>query len=273
MYDIPSKVANLFYMRKYLVLLLLLLQMVQAHGQFICYSDSTTIYEFPGTILPPIVGESSFNSGNYRVIVGGKFLDPKAPETEGVYNCDMVILDYQSQKTYILPLSYFPPFIDDQFAGVNHCFTMDNDTAYILGGYGYDLAEGFETTFPTLTIFPVKTLIDSVVQHKDYLDLFQVVETDNRLAIMEGNLVKIGQYFLVYNGRRISPSREEFTDCLTVSEWELRGQLRKFTLKKTAGFLEVDEFQVCNTSKVFYQCMPENWGTAPVKVIEIDPKQ
>jgi hypothetical protein len=74
----------------------------------------------------------------------------------------------------------------------------------------------------------------------------------------------------VYNGRKISPTREEFTDCLTVSEWDLRGQLRKFTLKKTSGFLEVDEFQVCNTSKVFYQCMPENWNAEPSRVIQMD---
>lgn len=252
------------------VLICWLLQLSLANAQFICYSDSATIYELPGIQVPPIVGEATFNSGQFRIIVGGKFLDPKLPETEGVYNCDLLILDFQAQKTYILPLSYFPPFVDDQFAGVNHCFTMDNDTAYILGGYGFDMAEGFETTFPTMTIFPIKTLIDSVIHHKDYLNLFQVIETDNRLAIMEGNLVRIGQYFLVYNGRRISPSKEEFVDCLTVREWDLRGQLRKFTLKKTEGFLEVDEFQICNTSKVFYQCMPENWGTQPTKVIEMD---
>jgi hypothetical protein len=257
-------------MRQTLSFLFLIILLAPTHSQWVCFSDSTTIYEFPGTKVPPMVGEASFSSGHYKVIVGGKFLDALAPEAEGVYNCDMVVLDYQAQKTYILPLSYFPPFVDDQFAGVNHCFTMDNDTAYVIGGYGYDLAEGFETTFPTMTIFPVKTLIDSVVQHKDYLSLFQVVETDNRLAIMEGNLVRIGQYFLVYNGRKISPSREEFTDCLTVSEWDLRGQLRKFTLKKTSGFLEVDEFQVCNTSKVFYQCMPENWGEKPTRVTEMD---
>ncbi len=257
-------------MRIILSFLLFIVLIAQARSQFICYSDSTTIYELPGTAIPPMVGESSFNSGHYRVIVGGKFLDSKAPESEGVYNCDMVILDYQGQKTYVLPLSYFPPFVDDQFAGLNHCYTMDNDTAYIMGGYGYDLAEGFETTFPTMTIFPVKTLIDSVVQHKDYLGLFQVVESDNRLAIMEGNLVHIGQYFLVYNGRKIIPIKDEFTDCISVSEWDLRGQLRKFSLKKTAGYLEVNEFQICNTSKVFYQCMPENWGTEPTRVIQMD---
>ncbi len=257
-------------MRIFLSFVFSFAQIAFVHSQFICYSDSTTIYEFPGTAIPPIVGEASFNSGHYRVIVGGKFLDAKDPASEGVYNCDMIVVDHQAKKTYVLPLSYFPPFVDDQFAGVNHCYTIDKDTAYIMGGFGYDLAEGFETTFPTMTIFPVKTLIDSVVQHKNYLGLFQVVESDSRLAITEGNLVRIGQYFLVYNGRKISPSREEFSDYLTVSEWELRGQLRKFTLKKTAGFLEVDEFQICNTSKVFYQCMPENWGTEPTRVIKMD---
>ena len=243
------------------------------HSQFICYSDSTAIYELPGTKMPPIVGEASFNSGHYRVIVGGKFLDAKDPEAEAVYNCDMLVLDFQAKKTYVLPLSYFPPFVDDQFAGINHCYTMDNDTAYIMGGFGYDLAKDYETTFSTLTIFPVKTLIDSVVQRKNYLGLFQVIEDDKRLAITEGNLVRLGDNFLVYNGRQITPIADEDTDRLTVSEWDLRGQLRKFTLKKTAGFLEVDEFQVCNTSKVFYQCMPDNAGAEPTRVIQKDRKK
>ncbi|MFN0215057.1 MAG: hypothetical protein ACKVT2_12445 [Saprospiraceae bacterium] len=257
-------------MRYILLLLHCFFILAPTHSQFICYSDSTTIYEFPGTDLPPIVGEATFNSGHYKVIVGGKFLDPKAPETAGIENCDMLILDHEKQKTYVLPLSYFPPFVDDQFAGVNHCYTMENDTAYLLGGFGYDLATGLETSFPIMTIFPVKTLIDSVLQRKNYFNLFQVIESDNRLAVMEGNLVRIGQYFLIYNGRKITSIKDEFTEQITVSEWDLRGQLRKFTLKMTAGFLEVDEFQICNTSKVFYQCMPENWGTEPTRVIQMD---
>lgn len=241
-----------------------------AQSQFVCYSDSTSIYEFSGTAVPPIAGECVFNSGAFKLIVGGKFVDPKAPESEGVYNCDVILLDYQKQMTYVLPLSYFPPFVDDQFAGLNHCITVDQDTAYILGGYGYDLAEGFETTFPRMTIFPIKTLIDSVINHKNYLSLFKVVESDNRLAITEGTMLKIGNYFLIYGGRKITQSREEFTDCLTVSEWDYNGQLRRFRLKKTSGFLEVDDYQICNTSKVFYQCMPDDWGPKPTRVVELE---
>ena len=50
--------------------------------------------------------------------------------------------------------------------------------------------------------------------------------------------------------------KEEHTDGITTSEWNFEGQLRKFTLKKTQGYREIGEFQICNTSKVFYQCMP-----------------
>jgi hypothetical protein len=229
---------------------------VPLRAQFVCFSDSTAIYEFQGVKLPPMVGEAVFHSGQFRVIVGGKFLDIAEPAAEAVYNCDMLVLDEKAQKTYVLPLSYFPPFVADQFAGVNYAFTTDRDTAYVLGGFGYDLVKGVETTFPTLTFFPLKTLIDSVVQGKDYLDLFSVIESDRRLAITEGTLVKIGATFLVYNGREILPVEEEFNDQPTVNEWDFRGQLRKFTLKNTDGYLEIGEFQVCNTSKVFYQCMP-----------------
>lgn len=249
-------------MRKILLFVWLLAGSLLAHGQFVCFSDSTTIYEFPGADLPPMVGEATFAYGQFKVVVGGKFLDTKNPEAEAVYNCDMVVVDGAAKKTYVLPLSYFPPFIADQFSGVNYCYTMDNDTAYIMGGYGYDLAQGYETTFPVMTIFSVKTLIDSVVQRKDYLGLFEAVVDDDRLAVTEGNLVRIGQYFLVYNGREIKSVREDFVDRPTVSEWDFRGQLRKFTLTSKQGFREVAEFQVCNTSKVFYQCMPDKWKPA-----------
>lgn len=246
-------------MHKLILHFVLLASPFLGYGQFLCFSDSATIYEFPGSDLPPMVGEASFAYGQFKIVVGGKFLDPQKPEVEAVYNCDMLVVDGAAKKTYVLPLSYFPPFVADQFSGVNYCYTMDADTAYIMGGYGYDLAQGYETTFPIMTIFPVKTLIDSVMQQKDYLNLFEVVADDGRLAVTEGNLVRIGQYFLVYNGREIKPVREDFVDRPTVSEWDFRGQLRKFTLTNRQGFREVAEFQVCNTSKVFYQCMPSQW--------------
>ena len=229
-----------------------------ARSQFVCYSDSLDVYEMPGTLLPPMEGAATFEVEGYKVIVGGMFSDPDVPEEEGIYNCDMLVQDLKAKKTYILPLSFFPPGVSDQFSAAYFCYTADKDTAYIMGGYGYDWASGYETTLPLMTIFPLKTLIDSVVQHKQYSDLFEIV-FDNRLAVTEGNMVRIGNYFLVYNGREITPIEEEYTDCRTMNEWNFEGQLRKFTLKKTAGSPEVDEFQVCYNSKVFYQCMPDKW--------------
>lgn len=257
-------------MRFLLSLTIILMHLAPAHGQFVYLPGSTTIHVFPGTKLPPMTGEATFYSEQFKVIVGGKFLDTKGLELEAIYNCDMLVLDYEANKTYVLPLSYFPPFVADQFSGVHYCFTMDNDTAYLLGGYGYDLAKGYETTFPYLTIFPVRTLIKRVVQGKDYLELFEVI-SDNRFAVMEGTLVHLGQYFLVSDGKEITPMQEEFTDRLTVNQWDFKGQMRKFRLKNTEGYREADEFQICTTSKTFYQCMPDNWRPKPDKVTKLEP--
>jgi hypothetical protein len=256
-------------MKKILALIAFFIPALMASGQVICFSDSTTIYEWKGTQLPPMIGEATLYSGQYKIIIGGKFLDVQNPEAESVYNCDMFILDLAAQKTYALPLSYFPPFVADQFSGVNYCYAQDNDTAYIMGGFGFDLVGGYETTFPTMTIFPVKTLIDSVVHKKDFLCLFQIVD-DPRLALTEGNLVHIGQYFLVYNGLEITPIKEENADQFTVNTWDFRGQLRKFTLSNDEGYLEVDEFQICNQSKVFYQCTPQKWLPDTGKKLDLD---
>ena len=123
-----------------------------------------------------------------------------------------------------------------------------------------------------MTVFPLKTLIDRVVQHKEFLDLFEVVH-DTRLAVMEGTLLHHGQYFLVTDGKEITPMQEEVTDRLTVNEWDFRGQLRKFRLKSPDGYREVDEFQICTTAKTFYQCMPDKWRPKPDKVTMIDRSQ
>jgi hypothetical protein len=232
-----------------------LLWQFQLAGQYICFSDSTTVYELAGSDVNSIRGEASFYYGPYKVIVGGKFLDPEAKDSVGFYNCDVIIVDYKANKKYVLPLSYFPPFVAEQFSGVDYCYTVDQDTAYIMGGYGYDLAEGFETTFQTMTVFPIKTLIDSVLQRKDFSSLFEVVGDDRRLALKSGRLLR-DQTFLVYGGQDLTAIKEEHTDGVTISEWNFEGQLRKFTLKKTQGYREIAEFQICNTSKVFYQCMP-----------------
>lgn len=253
-------------MRYLLSIWLFLSGLAQGHAQFVCFSDSTSIYEFPGADLPPMFGETRIDDGHFQIVIGGKFI---GSDSIGVYNCDMLLLDLAAKRTYVLPLSYFPPFVDDQFAGIDHCFTVDKDTAYILGGYGVDLAEGFETTFPTLTYFPVKTLIEYVTAHKDYLSLFKVLEHDPRLAIAGGKLVHVGPYFLVYNGRRVSYVREEFSECLLRNEWDWDGQLRKFAVREKDGYLQVDEFQICNTSRVFYQCMPDQWGKKPDRSTEL----
>ncbi len=255
--------------------LLLFFSIMQIHlvkSQFVCFSDSKAIYEFPGATLPAMTGTATFHSGHFKVVVGGRFMDAQAPDSVGVYNCDMLIVDEQARKTYALPLSYFPPFVADQFSGYQYSYTIDNDTAYIMGGYGYDLASGYEITFPFLTVFPIKTLIDSVVQNKDYLSLFTLTD-DDRLAVRGGTLVHIGQYFLVYGGRETTLLRDEFTDCVTLSEWNFEGQLRKFKLKNTNGYPELDEFQVCNTTAVFHQCMPNKWGVEPGKIMVIEKRE
>jgi hypothetical protein len=227
-------------------------------GQLVCISDSIPVYQMPGTDLPPLRGAAVFDLKDFKIVVGGKFIDPTLPDSLGVYNCDMLIVDYKAGKKYVLPLGYFPPGVADQFSGVDYCFTMENDTAYILGGYGYDLAEGYETTFPYMTFFPINALIDSVLQGKDFYDLFHVVYDPN-LSVAEGNMIRIGVYFLVYNGREVTPIKDEHTDRLFSNEWDFRGQLRKFRLKNDGGYLTIDEFQICYNAETFYQCMPAKW--------------
>lgn len=265
---------NKFYcvMRTFLLISILVSFAFTAQSQFVCNSDSVKIYELAGTDLPATEGSAIFHSGAYKVIVGGMFADPEYPDEEGIYNCDMLIVDYSQQKTFILPLSFFPAGVADQFSAARFCYTSNQDTAYIVGGFGFDWAAGYETTLPLMTIFPLKTLIDSVVQHKDYFDLFEVVY-DSRLAITEGKLVHAGNYFLVYNGKEVIPIEDEYTGSLTMNEWSYQKQLRKFSLRKSEGTREVCGFMVCSDPKILYQCIPEVWEEEPglIEPVEFNP--
>ena len=104
-------------MRFLLMLLFSLTQLAPVYSQFVYLPDATTIHVFPGTKLPTMIGQATFCSEQFEVIVGGKFPDAQAPESSAIYNCDMLVLDYETNKTYVLPLSYFPPFVADQFFG------------------------------------------------------------------------------------------------------------------------------------------------------------
>lgn len=250
-------------MRPFLFCLLSLILHLDAKAQIVCMSDdSTNRYEMPGTVAPPLHGAAVVDYGPYRIFIGGKIEDPNLDDGSGPYSCDMVVVDYATKKTYYLPLDFFPEDVAQQFSGVNYCYTFDKDTLWLMGGYGYDLTEGYETTFPQMTFFPVKTLIERVIQKKDFNDLFQVVD-DRDLALTEGRMIRIDGYFFIYNGREIKPVKEEYTDLVTINEWDFKGQLRKFNLKNQDGFWSISEFQVCDYAEIFYRCMPGKLGGGP----------
>jgi len=229
------------------------------HSQIVCSVGSKPVFEMVGTELPALRGEAVFELKNFTLVIGGKFMDTSMPDSMGVYNCDVLLVDHKAKKTYTLPTGYFPPGVDDQFSGVYYCYTMTHDTAYIMGGYGYLLAGGYETTFDYMTIFSVHALIDSVLEDKSYYSLFEVVY-DRNLAVMKGNMIRIGAYFLVFNGKEMTAIQDEFSDRIESSEWDFMGQIRKFRLKKEQDHQVIEEFQICTNAANFYQCMPAKWG-------------
>jgi hypothetical protein len=234
------------------------------NGQIICYSDTTSGYANKVINLPILRGEATLEWKDYKIVIGGKYLDTTAPDSMGVYNCDMYMVDYKNKIRYTLPIGDFPPGTIDQFSGTHYCYTIDKDTAYIMGGYGYDLASGLETTFPIMTIFPIRGLIDSIVQRKPFQELFEVLYDPN-FAVTKGSMVRIVNYFWIYNGQQIKAWRDEFTDELVHQKSNYQGQLRTFTLMNSPVYRKVNNIRICTTSDIFYHCVPPKMSSAPVK--------
>jgi hypothetical protein len=251
-------------MRNLIILFIIITAIGTTNGQIICYSDTTSGYSNKVIHLPSLRGEATLEWKDYKIVIGGKYLDTSAPDSMGVYNCDMYLVDYKNKTRYTLPIGDFPPGTIDQFSGTHYCYTIDNDTAYIMGGYGYDLASGFETTFPIMTIFPMRALIDSIVLRKPFQDLFEVLYDPN-FAVTKGSMVRIVNYFWVYNGQQIKAWRDPFTNETIHQKSDFQGQLRTFTLATSPVYRKVHNIRICTTADIFYHCVPPKMSSAPMK--------
>jgi hypothetical protein len=78
-------------------------------------------------------------------------------------------------------------------------------------------------------------------------------------------MVRIVNYFWVYNGQQIKAWRDEFTDELVHQKSNYQGQLRTFTLVNSPVYRKVNNMRICTTADIFYHCVPPKMSSAPVK--------
>ena len=206
-----------------------------------------------------IEGEAFFYTEKYQVILGGRHcnIDPEIEACD--FNSDILILERTGQKrVWAVPIFNLPAEVADQFSAIGLCATSDEDgLAWVAGGYGFDDGVGTFSTIGRLTSFPLEKTVAALL-HGQRVDANFFTINDPQLAVFDGRLMKIGDWFMLFGGQRTVPVFEENSDRPThVNMVDLGGELRTWRLDcESTGTCELADFQRCEHAPTLFQCMP-----------------
>lgn len=78
-------------------------------------------------------------------------------------NTDIYVVDIISRQFWQAPLENLPATLKEQLSSTNINFYQQDDTLYLVGGYGYSASAADHITFPNLTTLIVSKVINEVI--------------------------------------------------------------------------------------------------------------
>ncbi len=153
-------------------------------------------------------------------------------------NTEIYVIDVDSQQFWSAPLNTLPTGIHEQLQSTNMNFYQDNDTLYIIGGYGFSLTADDHITFPNLTTVQVSDVIDAVLSQSSIVPYFKQI-SDPLFAVTGGQMGKINHTFYLVGGHRFDGlynpmGNSTFTQTYT-------NQIRKFTIQNSGSDLSFSD--------------------------------
>lgn len=160
-----------------------------------------TISNLPG-LHSFAVGQSS---GKW-LIIGGRKDGLHARQPFNAFpaansNTDIYVVDVNLQQFWTASVNTLSTGLKEQLQSTNMNFYQDNDSLYIIGGYGYSTSALDHITYPNLTSVSVSGLINAVVNGNSITPFFKQI-TDQKFAVNGGQLGKIGANFYLVGGHR-----------------------------------------------------------------------
>ncbi len=187
-------------------------------------------------IIPDLPGLHSYaiaqHNGKWLVIGGRKdgmhARQPVNSFPSSQNNTEIYVIDVNAQQFWQASLNTLPTGIYEQLQSTNMNFYQDNDTLYIIGGYGFSSTEDDHITYPNLTSVRVSEVINAVINETSFAPWFKQI-SDTLFAVTGGQLGKINHTFYLVGGHRFDGlynpmGGPTFTQTYT-------NQIRKFTLQ------------------------------------------
>ena len=153
-------------------------------------------------------------------------------------NTEIYVIDVNSQQFWSASLNTLSTGIFEQLQSTNMNFHQDNDTLYIIGGYGFSSTANDHITYPNLTTVQVSDVINAVINETSLTPWFKQI-SDTLFAVTGGQLGKINNTFYLVGGHRFDGlynpvGNPTFTQTYT-------NQIRKFTIQNSGSALDFSD--------------------------------
>ncbi len=153
-------------------------------------------------------------------------------------NTEIFVIDVNSQQFWSASLNTLPTGIFEQLQSTNMNFHQDDDTLYIIGGYGFSSTANDHITYPNLTTVQVSEVISAVIEGTSLTAYFKQI-SDTIFAVTGGQLGKIDNTFYLVGGHRFDglynpAGGPSFTQTYT-------NQIRKFSIQNNGSDLSFSD--------------------------------
>jgi len=154
------------------------------------------------------------------------------PETEN--NTDIYVVDVANAQFWSSTVNVLPTNIREQLQSTNMNFYQDQDTLYIIGGYGFSASLKKHITYPYLTSVNVPELINAILDDQSIAGFFRQIQ-DDIFAVTGGHLKKLNGLFYLVGGHRFDGSYNPMNNPTFTQEYT--NQIRKFSIDNSGNQL------------------------------------
>jgi len=193
-------------MKQLTILFLAILMTTLGFAQQIPFNYSVKLKPITVTNLPGLHSFAVGQSGGKWLVMGGRKDGLHARQPFNAFpaannNTDIYVIDINTLQFWSASVNSLATGLKEQLQSTNMNFYQDNDTLYIIGGYGYSNTALDHITFPNLTSVLVSGLITAITNSTSITPYFKQI-TDQNFAVNGGQLGKIGNSFFLVGGHR-----------------------------------------------------------------------
>lgn len=233
-------------MKLKILLIAFITNILFGYSQTIPFNYSIKLKSLTISNLPGLHSYVAAQSGAKWLIIGGRKDGLHARQPFNSFpvasnNTDVYVIDVNTQQFWTSPVTVLATSLAEQMQSTNMNFYQDEDSLYIIGGYGYSATAADHITFPNLTSVSVSGLINAVVNGSSIIPFFKQI-TDQNFAVNGAQLGKIDSTFYLVGGHRFD-GRYNPMNNPTYTQTYVDG-LKKFKINNSGSQLSYSNYSV-----------------------------